>query len=64
MDLFKTDRPKNIQVVWHYAPDNVVIREGIEALLINSDAPNLRIVPVGNIQWDLEIVEGQEIPFK
>lgn len=62
LDHFKTDRPRKVQALWHYAPDNEVAIDGIEALSTNSNEPNLRIVPVGNIPWEVEIVEGQEKP--
>jgi hypothetical protein len=62
LDHFKTDRPRKIQALWHYAPDNEVTTEGIEALSTNANEPNLRVVPVGNIPWEVEIVEGQEKP--
>jgi len=62
LDHFETDRPHNIQALWHYAPDNIVSIDGIESVSSNKNAPNLRIVPVGNIPWDVEIIEGQEKP--
>lgn len=62
LDHFKTDRPRKIQALWHYAPDNEVTTDGIEALSTNSDEPNLRIIPVGDVPWNVEIIEGQEKP--
>ncbi|MDP4679599.1 MAG: heparinase II/III family protein, partial [Cyclobacteriaceae bacterium] len=62
LDHFKTDRPRKIQALWHYAPDNEVTTDGIEALSTNANEPNLRVVPVGNIPWEVEIIVGQETP--
>jgi hypothetical protein len=39
-----------------------VTTDGIEALSTNANEPNLRVVPVGNIPWEVEIIEGQETP--
>lgn len=63
LDHFKTDRPRKLQVLWHYAPDYDVILEGNEAVSINENEANLRIVPIGDTQWETEIIKGQEKPF-
>jgi len=62
LDDFKSDRPHTVEALWHYAPGNKVSIEGIESVSTNDNEPNLRIVPVGNIPWDVEIIEGQEKP--
>jgi len=63
MDQFETDRPRALQVLWHYAPDKEVTIKDTEAVSTNVKGPNLRIVPVGNVKWKTEIVKGQEKPF-
>ena len=63
LDHFKTDRSREIQVLWHYAPDNHVTLENNEAVSTNQNGANLRIVPLGEIEWKTEIIEGQEKPF-
>lgn len=62
LDQFETDRPRELQVLWHYAPDNEVILKGTEAISTNTGSANLRILPVGNIDWKAEIIKGQEKP--
>lgn len=62
LDQFKTDQARALEVLWHYAPDRQVALEGLEAVSNNPQAPNLRIVPVGNMNWDAKIVKGQEKP--
>lgn len=64
LDHIDTDRPRKLQVLWHYAPDCDVTMEGNVTASTNKDRPNLRIVPVGNVKWDSEIVMGLEEPFK
>lgn len=63
LDHFETDRLRNLQALWHYAPDCQVVLEGREAVSTNANESNLRIVPLGNIEWHAEIVAGQEKPF-
>ena len=62
LDQFETDRPRALQVLWHYAPDHEVVLEGTEAVSNNPQAANIRIVPVGKVNWDAEIIKGQEKP--
>lgn len=62
LDRLETDRPRNLQALWHYAPDCTVILEGQQAVSNNPDAANLRIVPLGPVNWRPQIVSGQEEP--
>ena len=62
VDQLGTDRPRELQVLWHYAPEYEVKLEQREALSINSGMPNLRIVPIGEVAWLPKLVSGQEKP--
>jgi hypothetical protein len=64
LDHIDTDQPRKLQVLWHYAPDCEVVLDGNGAASANKDSANLRIVPGGNVKWDVEIVKGREEPFK
>ncbi len=64
LDQIKTDKPRELQVLWHYAPGCEVIIDGREAYSVNGVGANLRIMPVGTIQWNAEIISGQTEPFK
>jgi len=64
VDHIDTDQPRELQVLWHYAPDCEVAIDGSEVASANEDKPNLRIVPIGNVKWEIEMVKGQEEPFK
>lgn len=62
VDHVTTDRSRKIEALWHYAPDvNAVIEE---RQIVSRDAGmgNLRIVPAGEISWDVEIIKGQTEP--
>jgi hypothetical protein len=64
LDHFETDRPRKLQVLWHYAPDCNVVIDGQEVMSINENEANLRITPVSNLPWKEEIIQGQEEPYK
>jgi hypothetical protein len=64
LDHIDTDQPRKLLSLWLYAPDCEVVIDGNEAASTNKDHPNLRIVPGGNVKWEVEIVRGQEEPFK
>lgn len=64
LDQIKTDKPRELQVLWHYAPGCEVMMDGMEALSVNDVGANLRIMPVGTLGWNTEIVSGQEAPIK
>ena len=64
LDHFETDRARKIQALWHYAPKYQVEIEGKEVVSINIGEPNLRIIPIGDIPWKVQIVKGQEEPVK
>lgn len=63
LDHFETDRPRDLQVLWHYSPTCDVRIEGSDAVSVNHDEANLRIIPLGEINWQTRIVKGQEQPY-
>ena len=64
LDHIDTDQQRKLQVLWHYAPDCEVMLDGKNATSASKDNANLHIVPSGNVNWEMEIVKGQEEPFK
>ena len=63
VDHIDTDRPRTLQVLWHYAPTCQVVLKQEEAVSINEAEGNLRIVAVGEeVRWQAELVSGQEKP--
>ena len=62
LDQVITDRPRHIQTLWHFAPSCQVSKEGTDVLSTNRDQPNLRIHPLTETPWQVEIVQGQEEP--
>jgi hypothetical protein len=62
VDQFNTDRPRTLQTLWHYAPTCEVKVEDNSVVSTNPDEGNLRIVPLGEVPWQTEVISGQEKP--
>lgn len=62
VDHFETDQPRNLEILWHFAPDFTVNLEDKEAVSSSENEVNLRVVPLGEIEWKAEIVKGQKEP--
>jgi len=62
VDRIKTDRPRDIQALWHYHPDCSVVADGASVTSTDKGKGNLRIVPVSGPKWRLKIVKGQKTP--
>lgn len=60
-DRIVSDRPRTIEVLWHWHPDNRVVREGPVTKTINKRG-NLAVIPVGRQSFDITLVKGQEEP--
>ncbi len=61
IDRITTDRPRKIEALWHFHPDCKVIQEG-EIISTDNEYGNLQIIPVGNQNWSINFVKGQEEP--
>jgi hypothetical protein len=61
VDRIITDRPRTIEALWHWHPENNVVRDGVIAKTNNAYG-NLAIIPLGKKRFKLEFVKGQESP--
>ncbi len=61
IDDIKTDRPRQIQTLWHWHPDCRINVED-QSVFTDNKRGNLRIIPVGNHNWNIDLVKGQEQP--
>ena len=61
VDQVSTDRPRKIDALWHWHPENKLKIENDKLFTLN-DRGNLQIVPVGKQKWDVKMVKGQEQP--
>lgn len=64
VDRITTDRPRQIQALWHFHPDCTVIVEDKSVASIDPNAGNLRIMPASDLNWQVKIVAGEENPIQ
>ncbi len=63
VDRIETDRPRRIDVLWHFHPDVTLAHaEGGGVRSTDPGVANLRIAPLGNEPWSTEIVAGRTTP--
>ena len=62
IDHIETDRSRKINPLWHFHPDCTVEIQGSEVVTIDKEEGNLRLIPVGDIKWDINIIQGQTEP--
>lgn len=62
VDRLRTDRPREVQVLWHWHPDCEVELQEKNKVSSKNQLGNLAIVPIGEQDWDLSFVKGQEEP--
>lgn len=62
VDQVKTDRPRQIEALWHWHPDCEVAIGKKNTVSSNNKRGNLMIVPVGRTAWDIQLIKGQESP--
>ncbi len=61
-DRIETDRPRQLEALWHWHPDCTVTIDHGTILSTDADVGNLRIVPVAGFEWNINRVQGQEVP--
>jgi len=61
VDKITTDRPRKIDALWHWHPDNTVVQDNL-IVKTKNEKGNLAVVPVGSQKFDIEFIEGQEAP--
>jgi len=58
IDRVETDRPRTVQVLWHFHPDCHVQQQGGDVVTADEDAANLRVTPLADWDWQLDLVRG------
>ena len=61
IDRISSDRPRKIEALWHFHPD-CDVKQNNEIVSTNNKRGNLQIIPVGNQNWEINFVKGQEEP--
>jgi Heparinase II/III N-terminus/Heparinase II/III-like protein len=64
IDRIVTDRPRQIEALWHFHPDCTVVIDGQSVGSVDPGVGNLKIVPVSSLLWDVQIIRGQENPVQ
>ncbi|MFP4027761.1 MAG: alginate lyase family protein [Candidatus Brocadiia bacterium] len=62
VDHIQTDRARDLSPLWHFNPDCEVETDGADIVTADPGNPNLRVTPVGPVDWDVEFIRGQEEP--
>lgn len=62
-DHLETDRPRQVETLWHWHPHNLIRVEKSGITATANDRGNLAIIPVGAADWKISEVKGQEKPF-
>ncbi|SOE20783.1 Heparinase II/III-like protein [Spirosomataceae bacterium TFI 002] len=60
-DRIKTTKPREIETLWHWHPQCSVEKDGSQVFGKNENG-NLTILPVGNTDFDISFIKGQEKP--
>jgi hypothetical protein len=61
VDKIETDRPRKVEALWHWHPENKMEKEGA-VVKTNNEKGNLAIIPVGGQKVDPQFIKGQEDP--
>lgn len=61
-DQLKTDRPRNIETLWHWHPANLVQVQKSGIVTTTNERGNLAIIPVSTSDWKVSEIKGQESP--
>jgi hypothetical protein len=61
VDQITTDRPRKIEALWHWHPENKLKIENDKVYTAN-ERGNLQIIPAGKQDWEVKLVKGQEPP--
>jgi hypothetical protein len=61
VDRINTDRPRKIDVLWHWHPDCSVKMDN-SVVMTNNKKGNLAVIPVSDQKYETTLVSGQEDP--
>lgn len=64
IDHIETDRPRQIQPLWHFHPDCTLALEADGVVTTDPEVGNLRITPCGSLSWQVQVVAGQVEPVQ
>ena len=60
-DLIQTDRPRDIEPLWHFHP-RLQVSAGPGDSAVGAGQGAISILPIGDVAWGLDVVQGQNEP--
>jgi hypothetical protein len=64
VDKVETKKPRKIETLWHWHPDCKVEKQAENVVTSVNKKGNLKIIPLGNIEWEVDFVKGQDAPVQ
>jgi len=62
VDMIESEAAVDASVLWHFHPDCTVEQEGTSVLSTDAGKGNIRIIPAGTVNWDIDLIKGAEEP--
>jgi hypothetical protein len=62
VDRIESDRPREITALWHFHPDCALTVDDGDAVTTDAGQTNLRIAPLGAMDWRADVVKGRTEP--
>lgn len=62
IDNIETKNPRTIETLWHWHPACKVEQQIGNVVSTINEHGNLKVVPIGNTDWNIDFVKGQEQP--
>lgn len=62
LDQVRTDRPRQIEALWHWHPDCKVMVDKNDRIATMNEHGNLQVIPLGRQPWEVRTIKGQETP--
>jgi hypothetical protein len=62
VDKVSTDRPRDIQTLWHWHPRCEITSSRNHALVGTHPGGSLQLIPVTSADWNINMIKGQEEP--
>ncbi len=62
IDQLVLNQPHTVTALWHLAPDLIVKEKADQVIASTAGGISISIVPLGEMDWDLSVIKGQEKP--
>jgi hypothetical protein len=62
VDKIDSDKPRKIETLWHWHPESEIQAMTDGVVSTKNAKGNLRVIPIGNTKWEINMIKGQEDP--